>query len=190
MPPEDDAGEEIGDHHQPPDRITFSEIVEAADSLTPWRRIYPDPSQPRWVGRMEDRWGWSFQADLSFEESDRQLLLHIQLAEQVHRSATGVKMSILIAESCCDQTCKINYDEELGTIWIWAHTDCPRHHGHLKEMLYSLCNTFKMLLESEQLMEAVRIGGGKLRGLPIDLFSEKYDELVSEEIVHPRLQGE
>ena len=38
-------------------------------------------------------------------------------------------------------------------------------------------------------MGAVKIGGGKLRAIPMDLFGDKYDEPVSDEIVHPQLQG-
>ncbi|GEM_PF-5231660 len=175
---------------EPPDNITFKDIVETVSDYTPWRRIYPDPFHPKYVGRLEDRWGWSFQADLSFEESDRQLLLQIMLADKVHRNAADVWELILIAESYCDQACNINYDEELGTLWIWAQIDCTRCNGHFKKTMYSFCSTFKMLLESEQLMKAIKIGGGQLRGVPIDLFSEKYNELISGDIIHPQLQGE
>ena len=178
----------IDDNYEPHENTTFNDIVEAANAHTSWRYICCH--QLLAVGRLENQYGWSFQADISVDEPSRQLSLQIKVADEVHHSAAAARKLILIAESNCNHICEINYDEELGTIRIRAQIDYTKHNGQLAEILCRICNTSKTLLGSEHLMGAVKIGGGKLRRIPMDLFSDKYDEPVSDEILHPQLQGE
>ncbi len=155
--------------------VNFHQIVEVAKTFTCWRPIYPESSKPTYIGRMEDRVGWSFQANLCFAGTDKHLLLMTPLAAGVLDSRDKVRELILSASSSCDPKCDGHWAEELGTIWIWATDICPERQEQLLEVLPIFCQAFKNWLENPNLRLAVKLGGGRLCGAPVDLFNEKYD---------------
>ena len=168
---------EIDDNHEEsPDRITFSQIVRAAYTFTPWRRIYPDPSRPRFVGRLEDRRGWSFPTEISYEAADGSLLFETWLAKGVRSPAGEVRKLLHEADASSPGCTGINWDPELGTLRIRAQDDRLRQRRQLHNFLCSLSWGLMHLVNDEDLRLAVEIGGGELIGVPVDLFDPKYDE--------------
>ena len=155
---------------------TFGKIIEAADARTCWRCIYRLRLKPLAVGRIEDRRGLSFQADLTFAETGNRLLLLGQLAKEVRRRQGHVPELVRKSKSSAPPDCGILWDEGLGTIRLRAAITCPDWHEGLPGPLQSLCCAFKEMLENTYLRLAVTAGGGKLCGIPIDLFTNpKYD---------------
>ena len=176
MPDEDDTDTGNGDNHEPPNNITFNDIVKAAEASTPWRRIYADSSRPRFVGRLEDRSGWSFPTEVSYEAINGSILFQAWLAKRVRCRAGEVRKLVDEADASSPGCTGINWAPELGTLRIRAQGDRLRQRRQLHSFLRSLSRGLMVLVNDENLRLAIEIGGGELMAVPIDLFDPKYDE--------------
>lgn len=176
MPQETDANTNVDGDHDPYVPVTFRRIIKAANTYTCWRFIRLDPIRLVAMGRMEDRWGLSFQADLSFEEFDNRLFLLVKIAEKVRSRGVDVKKLVLAVICSKGSASSVNWNEEFGTICISTRAPCPGRRDDLLEPMKSFCTPVKNLLENTYIRQAVRIGEGRLCGIPIDLFSQKYNE--------------
>ena len=159
---------------EPP--ITFKAIVTDAEAYTCWRRIYSHRFKPVSVGRIDDQWNLSFAVEASYEELRNKLLVAARYASKVHSRPCAVEKLIRLATERAHKSCWIEWDRCLGTIWIRATGDCPKYRGELPEAISALCDAVKRLLDDRNLRTAVRSGEGELCGVPVDLFSAKFDE--------------
>jgi hypothetical protein len=158
--------------------ITFKAIVSDAEAYTCWRKIYSDRFEPVSVGRIEDQWNLSFAVEASYEELRNKLLVAARYARKVHSRPCAVERLIRLATERAHKSCWIEWDHRLGTIWIRAAGTCPRYPWELPEAISALCDAVKRLLDDRNLRTAVRSGEGELCGVPVDLFSAKFDEKV------------
>ena len=156
--------------------ITFKAIVTDAEAYTCWRWIYSHRFKPVSVGRIEDQWNLSFAVEASYEELRNKLLVAARYARKVHSRPCAVERLIRLATERAHKSCWVEWDCRLGTIWIFAAGTCPRYPWELPEAISALCDAVKRLLDDRNMRTAVRIGEGELCGVPVDLFSTKFDE--------------